>query len=55
MAKPKKSASEPALNYEAKLWQMADALRNTMDAAECMQVVLGLEIQRLGLTLSHTD
>ncbi len=34
MAKPKKTASEPTLNYEAKLWQMADALRNNMDAAE---------------------
>ena len=42
MPKPKKSASEPALNYEAKLWQMADALRNNMDAAEYKHVVLGL-------------
>jgi type I restriction enzyme M protein len=31
-----------ALGYEAKLWQMADALRNNMDAAEYKHVVLGL-------------
>ncbi len=30
------------LGYEAKLWQMADALRNNMDAAEYKHVVLGL-------------
>jgi type I restriction enzyme M protein len=42
MAKAKKTASEPTLNYEAKLWQMADALRNNMDAAEYKHVVLGL-------------
>ena len=41
MAKPKKFASEPALNYEAKLWQMADALRNNMDAVDYKHVVLG--------------
>jgi len=34
MARPKKSASEPALGYEAQLWQTADALRENMDAAE---------------------
>ena len=28
--------------YEAKLWQMADALRGSMDAAEFKHVVLGL-------------
>ena len=28
--------------YEAKLWQMADALRGSMDAAEYKHVVLGL-------------
>jgi type I restriction-modification system DNA methylase subunit len=43
MPKPKKSKSEPALGYEAQLWQMADALRyNFMDAAEYKRVVLGL-------------
>mgnify|MGYP001349802571 CR=1 FL=1 len=42
MAKSKKSASEPALGYEAQLWQMAGALRNNMDAAEYKHVVLGL-------------
>lgn len=41
MAKSKKTASEPALGYEAKLWRMADALRNNMDAAENKRVVLG--------------
>ena len=29
-------------NYEAKLWEMADALRGSMDAAEYKHVVLGL-------------
>ena len=28
--------------YEAQLWQMADALRGQMDAAEYKHVVLGL-------------
>ena len=35
------SADSPT-NYETKLWQMADALRGSMDAAECKHVVLGL-------------
>src|SRR3989337_160206 len=30
------------LGFEAKLWQMADGLRNNMDAAEYKHVVLGL-------------
>jgi type I restriction enzyme M protein len=30
------------LGFEAKLWAMADALRNNMDAAEYKHVVLGL-------------
>ncbi|MBK5958364.1 N-6 DNA methylase [Rhodoplanes elegans] len=30
------------LGYEARLWQMADALRNNMDAAEYKHIVLGL-------------
>ena len=30
------------LGYEAELWQMADALRGSMDAAEYKHVVLGL-------------
>ena len=30
------------IGYEARLWQMADALRNNMDAAEYKHVVLGL-------------
>src|SRR5690606_1543570 len=47
MAKPKKmtrgTANDGAtLGYEAQLWQMADALRGSMDAAEYKHVVLGL-------------
>jgi type I restriction-modification system DNA methylase subunit len=37
----KKSASA-TVGYEAELWQMADALRGSMDAAEYKHVVLGL-------------
>jgi len=29
------------LGFEARLWSMADALRNNMDAAEYKHVVLG--------------
>jgi type I restriction enzyme M protein len=47
---PKKRNGEPAgktdsasvVGFEAKLWAMADALRNNMDAAEYKHVVLGL-------------
>ncbi len=46
MAKKKKTESETEtganLGFEAKLWQMADGLRNNMDAAEYKHVVLGL-------------
>src|SRR5215213_8784232 len=44
MAKRKASKTDTAANlgFEAKLWQMADALRNNMDAAEYKHVVLGL-------------
>ena len=42
-ASKKAKASSPAVvGYEAKLWEMADALRNNMDAAEYKHVVLGL-------------
>ncbi len=34
--------SSANIGYEAKLWQMADALRGSMDAAEYKHVVLGL-------------
>lgn len=34
--------TDSATNYEAELWQMADALRGSMDAAEYKHVVLGL-------------
>ncbi len=42
--KTKKAAKTTAANvgYEAQLWQMADALRGSMDAAEYKHVVLGL-------------
>ena len=36
------SSSGTLTGYEAKLWQMADALRGSMDAAEYKHVVLGL-------------
>jgi len=45
VARPgKKTQNETGANvgYEAQLWQMADALRGSMDAAEYKHVVLGL-------------
>jgi type I restriction enzyme M protein len=36
------SRSAAVVGYEAQLWQMADALRGSMDAAEYKHVVLGL-------------
>ncbi len=47
MARAKKNASSAKttaanVGYEAELWQMADALRGSMDAAEYKHVVLGL-------------
>ena len=41
MAK-KANNTQALLGYEAQLWQMADALRGSMDAAEYKHVVLGL-------------
>src|SRR3970040_2262329 len=41
-ATPKATASAATVGYEAELWQMADALRGSMDAAEYKHVVLGL-------------
>src|SRR5512134_613647 len=38
----KKNDTTANLGFEAKLWQMADGLRNNMDAAEYKHVVLGL-------------
>jgi type I restriction enzyme M protein len=35
-------ASDAVVGFEEKLWQMADKLRNNMDAAEYKHVVLGL-------------
>ena len=47
MPKAKQSSTAPTndgaiVGYEARLWQMADALRGSMDAAEYKHVVLGL-------------
>jgi len=48
VSKPKKNSTAVAkdagatVGYEAQLWQMADALRGSMDAAEYKHVVLGL-------------
>ena len=47
MAKRKNNTEAPetsaaTVGYEAQLWQMADALRGSMDAAEYKHVVLGL-------------
>jgi type I restriction enzyme M protein len=49
-SRPRKAQGSPApakisgatVGYEAQLWQMADALRGSMDAAEYKHVVLGL-------------
>lgn len=38
----KLDATAANVGYEAQLWQMADALRGSMDAAEYKHVVLGL-------------
>ena len=37
----RQSGTSLDLDYEARLWQMADALRGRMDAAEYKHVVLG--------------
>lgn len=42
MARKSRLENRAPLGYEAQLWQMADALRNNMDAAEYKHVVLGL-------------
>jgi type I restriction enzyme M protein len=41
-ARATKSNGGATVGYEAQLWQMADALRGSMDAAEYKHVVLGL-------------
>src|ERR1041385_2492654 len=38
----KTNGTAATVGYEAKLWQAADALRGSMDAAEYKHVVLGL-------------
>src|SRR5256712_3220654 len=39
---PARNDTAANVGYEAELWQMADALRGSMDAAEYKHVVLGL-------------
>ena len=39
---PNPTPNSATVGYEVKLWQMADALRGSMDAAEYKHVVLGL-------------
>ncbi|MGH8566906.1 MAG: type I restriction-modification system subunit M N-terminal domain-containing protein, partial [Gammaproteobacteria bacterium] len=39
---PSPSNTTATIGYEARLWEMADALRGSMDAAEYKHVVLGL-------------
>ncbi|MFH1574979.1 MAG: type I restriction-modification system subunit M N-terminal domain-containing protein, partial [Acidobacteriota bacterium] len=39
---PAAGTTSATVGYEAQLWQMADALRGSMDAAEYKHVVLGL-------------
>ncbi|MCC7493179.1 MAG: type I restriction-modification system subunit M N-terminal domain-containing protein [Fimbriimonadaceae bacterium] len=41
-AQPATAASAATVGYEGQLWQMADALRGSMDAAEYKHVCLGL-------------
>ena len=41
-AEKRKTDTAANVGYEAELWEMADALRNNMDAAEYKHVVLGL-------------
>lgn len=41
-SKSAKAGSAATVGYEVQLWQMADALRGSMDAAEYKHVVLGL-------------
>jgi type I restriction enzyme M protein len=38
----KSDATSATVGYEAQLWQMADALRGNMEAAEYRHVALGL-------------
>jgi type I restriction enzyme M protein len=67
MARPKKTAANnngANLGFEAKLWQAADAMRGSMDAAEYKHVALGLiflkyisdafEEQHTKLTAEHS-
>jgi hypothetical protein len=51
--KSSNSATAATVGYKAQLWQMADALRGSMDAAEYKHVVLGL-IFNCGQASNHT-
>ena len=41
-ARTRKPSTAANVGFEAQLWQMADALRGSMDAAEYKHVTLGL-------------
>ena len=44
-----KNSTAANVGYEAELWQMADTLRGSMDAAEYKHVVLGLIFHQVHL------
>jgi type I restriction-modification system DNA methylase subunit len=44
--------ADATIGYETRLWQMADALRGSMDAAEYKHVVLGLTLLEVHDALS---
>ena len=48
-----KKTARATVGYEAELWQMADALRGSMDAAEYKHVVLGLILPVPPLAVQH--
>ena len=54
--KSEKNSNGANVGYEAELWQMAVALRGSMDAAEYKHVVLGLIFLKYisGRRLSHS-
>ena len=49
-----KATTAATVGYEAELWQMADALRGSMDAAEYKHVVQGAESANPG-RVPHPD
>jgi len=43
------------IGFETKLWLTADKLRNTIDAAECKHVVIGLSYIVANMPLNDSD